>query len=218
MKQATGILPKNFWLYATVIELFILTILAGVGVFQYFAYQDNAKKQYSLDLVSEYYSEHASEHFTALDDAWETHFHDLLKARFSPSEEKLKDPAAEPPGDEAIYSSFVAFLVNQENLANNIKYIFDFHERLFTCVEDLELCDKKTIEKFFADEDARINASELWRRYYPYVCAYRKRWRPKAWSNMENYLAMKENIETNSCSGETIPLDKFLSPSSLSKV
>ena len=81
------------------------------------------------------------------------------------------------------FNAYVIALINEERLSTNIDYIMDFYERLVTCV-NTGLCDKAIIDKFFLK-----NGRTFFRKYYPYVCSLRTKWKDKSiWSSAEVYF------------------------------
>ena len=151
----------------------VIAIIAG-GMFalvEFYGYKQDKKISNSLGLVSEYYSEDVLQYRRKLDEAWETG-HPILVETLRSRQDKAK-----------AYDEYVIALVEKEELSLAIDYVMDFFERSVVCIT-AKLCDQATIDKFFY-KNARI----FFRKYYPYVCALRKKWKDDSiWLDVEAHF------------------------------
>lgn len=69
------------------------------------------------------------------------------------------------------YSQLILQIIEKHKLAVNLKTLIGFHEEVVLCV-DSTLCNEQVAKDFFT-----IDAQELFRGFYPYICEERRKWK-----------------------------------------
>ncbi len=161
-------------LSSTIVSFVTVVAIFSGGLFaliEYYGQKTDKKQSRSLTLVSEYHSRDTLIYRNRLDDAWEVGYPVLILTLNENSDKS------------AAFNSYVNTLINEEQLSKDIDYLMGFYERLVTCVK-AKLCDKTIIDKFFLK-----NGRTFFRKYYPYVCSLRLKWKDESiWSNTEKYF------------------------------
>lgn len=167
----------NSWL--TVIAV----ISAGIfGVVEYVDHKAGVRVERSLGYVERYNGNVYLDSRARLDEVLEEEreaLTALLTGEALPSETIPR-----------MYDDYVITMVDKHGIRPVLNRLFGFHEEVVLCA-NAGLCDASVLQQFFS-----IEAQELFKGFYPYVCEQRNKWHnPALFVRMEHfYLGNKRDV------------------------
>lgn len=164
--------------------LTVITLVSAAvfGVLEYVDHKHDVRVQRSLDYVERYNQDLYLTLRNRLNDVLEKESQTLIST--------LVDDSLSPQQIQRKYSDFINEMIAKHELKSDLRRLLGFHEEVVLCV-NAGLCDADVVRSFFS-----VDAQELFRGFYPYVCDQRDKWKnPTISAQIENFY-IGENIDT----------------------
>lgn len=156
--------------------LTVVTLVSAAvfGVLEYVDHKNDVRIQRSLDYVERYNQDLYLSLRNRLNDVLEQESGRLIAT--------LVDDSLSAEEIQRRYFEFINEMIVTHNLKSDLRRLLGFHEEVVLCV-NAGLCDADVVRSFFS-----VDAQELFRGFYPYVCAQRDQWKnPTIASQVENF-------------------------------
>lgn len=152
------------------------------GVLEYIDHKQGVRVQRSLDYVERYNNDLYLQLRNRLAEVLEQESKILVKT--------LVDDSLTDEQIQRKYFNFINEMIDKHKLKPDLRRLLGFHEEVVLCVK-AELCDADVVRSFFT-----VDAQELFRGFYPYVCDQRAKWNnPTIVAETENFY-IGADVET----------------------
>lgn len=164
--------------------LTVITLMSAAvfGILEYIDHKQGVRVQRSLDYVERYNKELYLKLRNRLADVLEQEGKILVST--------LVDNTLSSEQVERRYFDFINDMIARHKLKPDLRRLLGFHEEVVLCVK-AGLCDAAVARSFFT-----VDAQELFRGFYPYVCDQREKWKnPTIAAQTENFY-IGEDVAT----------------------
>lgn len=164
--------------------LTVVTLVSAAifGILEYVDHKQGVRVQRSLDYVERYNKDLYLDLRNRLADVLEQESQTLIST--------LVDDSLSDKQIQRKYYEFINKMIANHKLSPDLRRLLGFHEEVVLCV-NAGLCDAAVVRSFFS-----VDAQELFKGFYPYVCNQRDKWKNPTISAQIEKFYIGENVAT----------------------